>query len=191
MTTTTKQQELPVELIDLILEQVEPNNLQSTTLILLKSIPNSQLSISNLWKHCKITRLGQSFQAIQAKLLIKELANNACKSLKLLVWIDDPIQIINLAIPFNNLLILTLFVGPLFSPDILEELLLNPKFKQSIQSLTFRFNPYSEQRSYYTFLKVSYTFAFSTIYQNLNTHLRSGFQKYTIIFREFISIQLP
>lgn len=149
---------LPSELIDLILSYVEPAHLQSTTLLLLYSLPQTQLSRSALWKHLNITREGQAYQAIVAKRLDLDLSNNSARSLMLTVWRDDPQQIVNLVIPFRQLRRLHMFVGPLFEPEILEELLENPRFKQSIESLSFRFNPYCSERSYYTFLKVSHLY---------------------------------
>lgn len=146
---------LPSELIDSILSHIDPSELQSTTLLLLYSLPNSQLSRSLLWKYLNISREGQAYQAIVAKRMDRELSNVATKSITLRVWRDDPQQLVNLAIPFTHLRNLDMYVGPLFEPDILEELLLNPRFKESIESIKFRFNPYGSERSYHTFLAVS------------------------------------
>lgn len=67
---------------------------------------------------------------------------------------DDAQLLINLLGTFSGLRELRMAVGPLFAPEHLEELLDEPRWKRSIEGLSFRFNPYVSERSYYTFLKV-------------------------------------
>lgn len=68
---------------------------------------------------------------------------------------DDPQLLANLLGSFPKVTALETTVGPLFAPEQLEELLEKPKWRSAIEQLAFRFNPYVEERSYYTFLKVS------------------------------------
>lgn len=53
---------------------------------------------------------------------------------------------------------LRITIGPLFQPEHLEELLEAPAWRETVEQVWLRFNPYVMERSYYTFLKVSFSF---------------------------------
>lgn len=156
---------LPAELWDHVLLQLEPDELQAAALSLGRALGERvPLSAAVRWRHLRVTRDGQAWQCIHALRTRKNAADpaSAVRSLTCEVWRDDPQMLVNLALQCDHLRALSLTVGPVASPEHLEDLL-DPgalrrnqtgRFKQ-LEQLAFRFNPYCAERSYYTFLKVN------------------------------------
>lgn len=162
---------LPLELLDYVLSLVPPSQLQHTTLALLSAL-QLPISLAALFRHLRLTRSGQSWQL--AQLLHHPSHSDFRSSVRTVVvqaWRcvlssqltiaelilphrDDPQLLANLLGSFPRVTALAMTVGPLFAPEQLEELLERPKWRSAIEQLSFRFNPYVEERSYYTFLKV-------------------------------------
>lgn len=152
---------LPLEIVDLILSFVPSRELKTTTLRLLYAVPHVQLSRSNLWKHLRLTFRGQASQVIRARQVYDDDDQDSSQTAHLVksvasdCWIEDPSKVVELIIPLKRLRSLSLNVGALFSPDILDELLVEMESKSVIESIRLVFNPYWLEKTYYSFLKVS------------------------------------
>lgn len=152
---------LPAELWDHVLLQLDPDELQHTTLALSRALGN-RVSISRAvwWRHLAVTRQGQAWQCIQQ--LRNEPQGTRVESLTVQLWREDQQLLVNLALapPLESVRALSLTVGPLAAPEHVQDLLdpvalrRNPNRFRKLEQLAFRFNPYCQERSYYTFLKV-------------------------------------
>ncbi|GAA5989671.1 hypothetical protein JCM10908_000582 [Rhodotorula pacifica] len=155
---------LPAELWDHVLLQLDPDDLQHTTLNLARALGH-RVAISRAvwWRHLRVTREGQAWQCIAALRKEDKGTSNAVESLQVQVWRDDPQMLVNLALQLPAVRSINLTVGPVAAPEHIEELLdpvalrrnQSGRFKQ-LEQLAFRFNPYCAERSYYTFLAGAY-----------------------------------
>lgn len=162
---------LPVEILDEILTHVQPAELQRTSLNLLRAIPNSAISLSNLVRHLSLSREGQTDQLYQflRKIERNEIKDreivggseggnglrDAVRSIELKAWRAESQTVVDLFKTFNELFCLKMTIGPLFTPDVMLELM-QPAWRGKIEEITFRFNPYVSEKSYFSFLKGSY-----------------------------------
>ncbi|KAK4056518.1 hypothetical protein OIO90_002365 [Microbotryomycetes sp. JL221] len=149
---SSRQTALPLELVDHVLEQLARRDLQHVTVRVMQAQPRS-VSLNLLWRHVRLTREQQAWQCISHldKLSLRPLQHT--RTLDVNVWRDDPQMLVNLARLPPNAWSINLSIGPLWSPEHLQELLNQPRWIASVEQLTLRFNPYVTQRSYYTFLK--------------------------------------
>ncbi|KAM0751946.1 hypothetical protein T439DRAFT_325127 [Meredithblackwellia eburnea MCA 4105] len=152
--------QLPPEILDSILSLVPPPLLQSTTLSLLRTLgQHASISRALLWRHLRISREGQSWEAALALRQEVEDDSDFRKSVRTATveaWREDPQMLINLIQSLPMVKSLHMTVGPLFQPEHLEEMLELPAWKPNMEQIWFRFNPYVMERSYYTFLKGAY-----------------------------------
>lgn len=156
--------QLPAELWDHVLLQLDPDELQHATLSLARALGH-RVAVSRAvwWRHLRVTREGQAWQCIAALRDEPAHTHEAVESLQVQVWRDDPQMLVNLALQLPAVRSIALTVGPVAAPEHIEELL-DPvalrrnragRFKQ-LEQLAFRFNPYCAERSYYTFLAGAY-----------------------------------
>ncbi|GAA5968291.1 hypothetical protein JCM3765_000383 [Sporobolomyces pararoseus] len=160
---------LPPELWDYVLTFLPADDLQRTSLSLTRALPSAEVSTSLLWRNLKLTREGQAWQAIHKLRHLDQGVKGAVKTVKATAFREDPQQLVNLLLALPSAESLHLNVGPLFSPEQLDELLLPSSALTSrrfhkLSSLSFRFNPYCMERSYFVFLKGTY---FDSIVHNL------------------------
>ncbi|GAA5893404.1 uncharacterized protein JCM6883_007656 [Sporobolomyces salmoneus] len=160
---------LPPELWDYVLTFVPADDLQRTSLSLTRAIPSAKVSTSLLWRNLRLTREGQAWQAIHKLRSLDQGVKGAVKTVKATAFREDPQQLVNLLLSLPSAENLHLNIGPLFSPAQLDELLLPSSALSSrrfhkLSSLSFRFNPYCMERSYFVFLKGTY---FDSVVHNL------------------------
>ncbi|GAA6008862.1 hypothetical protein JCM11491_003810 [Sporobolomyces phaffii] len=160
---------LPPELWDHVLSFLPADDLQRTALALTRAIPSADPSTSVLWRHLRLSREGQAWQAIDKLRLLDSGVKRAVKSVQATAFREDPQQLVNLLLSLPATESLELHVGPLFAPEQLDELLLPASALASrrfarLESLAFRFNPYCMERSYFVFLKGTY---FDSVVHNL------------------------
>lgn len=185
---------LPPELWDYVLTFLEPTSLQSTALSLSRAIPSSSISPSLLWRHLHLSRESQALQCISKLRRMDQGVRESIKSVRAMAFrsvsiidhsislsqrrvkhkyvnSEDPQQLVNLLLSLPSARSLQLHIGPLFSPEQLDELLtplssLRSRRFTSLSQLSFRFNPYCMERSYFVFLKGTY---FDSIVLNLSS----------------------
>ncbi|GAA6060904.1 hypothetical protein JCM10212_003938 [Sporobolomyces blumeae] len=159
---------LPPELWDHVLSLVPPDQLQRTALALSRALPSSDFSSSYLWRHLRLSREGQSWDVIQ-KLRQQSHLRNHVRTVDSAAFREDPQHLVNLVQSLPHPRKIHLNVGPLFSPEHLDDLLhpsvvASARHLASLEHLSFRFNPYCMERSYFVFLKGTY---FDSIVLNL------------------------
>ncbi|GAA5896957.1 hypothetical protein JCM8208_006123 [Rhodotorula glutinis] len=152
---------LPAELWDHVLSLLPPHEQQHTTLALSRALPRSDPSPTSLVRHIRITRPRQALETAQA--LRKSLNNSsqAIRTVTVEVWRDDQQLVVNLVLAIPRPTSVSLTIGPLAAPEHLEDLVDPASIHRSgrwrhLEQLSFRFNPYSVQKSYHTFLKGAY-----------------------------------
>ncbi|GAA5929901.1 hypothetical protein JCM3775_004459 [Rhodotorula graminis] len=152
---------LPAELWDHVLSLLPPHDQQHTALALSRALPRADPSPTSLVRHIRITRPRQALQAAQA--LRKSLTDSAqaTRTVTVEVWRDDQQLVVNLLLAIPRPTSVSLTVGPLAAPEHLEDLVDPASIHRSgrwrhLEQLSFRFNPYSVQKSYHTFLKGAY-----------------------------------
>lgn len=145
-------EDLPPELWDYILANFVPDaHLTRTALALLHALPHCRLSQANLWRHLRITREGQTAEISKRSIEWKATP----RTVVVQAWREDPQALVDLLRTLPSLRSLSLSIGPLNTPEILDELFGSlPRFSAPLEELSLRFNPYVTERSYYTFLKV-------------------------------------
>lgn len=77
---------LPPELLDQILTQFPPHQLQNQTLALTRALPHSNISLALLWRHLVLTREGQAWQASSELRGEGEGLKGAVRSVDVQVW---------------------------------------------------------------------------------------------------------
>ncbi|GAA5899459.1 hypothetical protein JCM6882_009122 [Rhodosporidiobolus microsporus] len=157
---------LPAELWDHLLSLLSPRELQHTALALSRALatpstPASHISHALLWRFLQVKREGQAWQCIQRLREEAPGTAEAVRSVNVEVWRDDAQLLINLLLSLPALRSLSLSVGPLAAPEHLDDLVSPASLARTgrwnqLEQLSFRFNPYVSERSYYTFLKGTY-----------------------------------
>ncbi|KAK4055777.1 hypothetical protein OIV83_000324 [Microbotryomycetes sp. JL201] len=122
---------LPTELIDHVIDQLPPSELQHTAVRAVRAGATC------------ILQLGKTRDDIRHTRTITVDS----------VWRDDPQMLVNLVRMPPLAWSVRVSIGPLWAPEHLDELLDKPSWMRTIEQCWFRFNPYVTQRSYYTFLK--------------------------------------
>ncbi|GAA5864455.1 hypothetical protein JCM1840_000505 [Sporobolomyces johnsonii] len=153
---------LAILLWDHALSLLPPHDLQRTTLALTRALgPHSIISPALVWRHLRLTRETQAWQAISSLRKLHQGVAGAVQSVEIEVWRDDPQLLVNLLLALTAVRSVFLTIGPLFAPEHTDELLdpasaMRSKRWSKTEQLWFRFNPYCMERSYYTFLKGAY-----------------------------------
>lgn len=141
---------LPVELYDAILLHVPLGSLQQTVLSLSRALPLSPVPLHHLFHSVRIVRPGQAVGLEQrlrtAASRQKAQGNQRVKSLSSLVaelsletWQVDADVLVNLVRQLKSLRSLSLWIGPNFAPEHLEEMFSRPM--PNLRSLSLRFRP--------------------------------------------------
>lgn len=129
---------LPPELYSAILDLFPPTDLQRTTLSLLKALPKSPIPEHYLFSRIHLKR---AEQVVQLNLRLRKARANAewVKDFSLETWTVDADVAVNLIHLLPQIKELTLFVGPNFSPEHLEEIFESPM--PTLQFISLRFRP--------------------------------------------------
>ncbi|GAA6027239.1 hypothetical protein JCM8097_002514 [Rhodosporidiobolus ruineniae] len=153
---------LPAELWDHCLALLSPQELQHTALALSRALPPpSHISLALLVRHLRITREGQALQTLKHLRSAEDGLEDAVRTVTAQVWREDPQLLVNLLLALPSVRSISLTIGPLAQPENLEDLLHPDSIARTgrwkrLEQLSFRFNPYVSERSYYTFLKGAY-----------------------------------
>ena len=132
--------ELPSELYDAILCQIDDDALARTTLNLMRAVPRASIPLKFLFEHI---RLRQPQQVIQLDRRLRQRggrqAAELVKDLRVEVWDADAEVVANVLARLENLTTLALYVGPYVAPETLEAIFKRPRVK--LEVLTLRFRP--------------------------------------------------
>ncbi|EIN13856.1 hypothetical protein PUNSTDRAFT_129524 [Punctularia strigosozonata HHB-11173 SS5] len=145
---------LPSELYSAICQHLPPSSRHESVLSLVRAIPRSPVPRRHLWECLRLTRARQVFP------LYRHL-RNARSDAALVWWISVEIWNVDadVLVNFLRLLVrtvrtLSMFIGPTFAPEHMEELLAEP-FPE-LRRFTLRFRPYVSKATYEPFLKGAY-----------------------------------
>ncbi|KAI6153789.1 hypothetical protein BKA82DRAFT_4093995 [Pisolithus tinctorius] len=145
--------ELPSEIYSAILTQVPPDERQQAVLSLSRAIPQSPVPLHHLFECIRLKTSEGVFRLYRRVRGSPEEAGWV-KSFALETWTVDADIVVNLASVLTRLRRITLFVGPNFAPEHLEEILKKPR--EDLLCLSLRFRPYVQKATYYQFLKGAY-----------------------------------
>ena len=129
--------ELPSEIYDGILTHLPRDERQQTTLSLTRAIPRSPVPLHHLFEHIRLKSsesVVQLYRRIQGRLD----ESHWVKEFSLETWSVDADVVVNLVALLSRLSTITLFVGPNFAPEHMEEMLEEPREALSYISLRFR-----------------------------------------------------
>ncbi|KAF9245912.1 hypothetical protein BU15DRAFT_70971 [Melanogaster broomeanus] len=164
--------ELPPEIYTAILTQVPREEQQQTVLSLTRAIPRSPVPLYHLFEYI---RLKSAPSVVQLNSRLRGHVEEArwVKEFSLETWTVDADVIVNLLGLLPRLSSVTLFVGPNFAPEHMEEVLEKPR--ENLRYLSLRFRPYVQRATYYQFLKGAY---FDTTLQALSRWPSYNFPSY-------------
>ncbi|KAI6047830.1 hypothetical protein EDC04DRAFT_2556271 [Pisolithus marmoratus] len=158
----TNLAELPPEIYSAILTQVPTDERQQTALSLSRAIPRSPVPLHHLFECIRLKTCESVFQLYRSVRGSTEKASWV-RSFALEAWTVDADTVVNLLSVLTRLHRITLYVGPNFAPEYLEEILEKPR--EDLLYLSLRFRPYVQRATYYQFLKGAY---FDTALQALS-----------------------
>ena len=129
---------LPSELYTAILLNVPANLLQQTVLSLTRALPFSPIPEYHLFTHI---HLKHADQVVQLYRRLRKATDDASwvKELALETWTVDADVVVNLIDILPKVVYLTLFIGPNFAPEHLEEIFEVPR--PDLQFISLRFRP--------------------------------------------------
>ncbi|KZT02509.1 uncharacterized protein LAESUDRAFT_716908 [Laetiporus sulphureus 93-53] len=142
---------LPPELYTHILSHIPSEDLQQTVLALTRAAARSPIPIYHLFER---VRLRHGDQVIQLYRRLRKNSEDAAwvRHFSLECWTVDADVVVNLLALLAKLRELTLFIGPFFAPEHLEEMFQKPM--EELRFISLRFRPYVQRATYYQFLKV-------------------------------------
>lgn len=130
--------ELPSEIYSGILEHVHRDERQQTTLSLTRAIPRSPVPLHHLFEYIHLKSaesVVQLYRRLRGRfeepLWVKEFSLETCSA--------DADVVVNLVVFLSRLSRITLFVGPNFAPEHLEEMLEKPR--EPLRYISLRFRP--------------------------------------------------
>lgn len=130
---------LPAEIYSSILDHIPLVLRQENTLALIRAIPRSPIPRHHLWECIRIIRPSRIYP-IHRYLRSAPLDVSFVKNLSLETWSPDADVLINFVRFLSpRLATLNLWIGPTFSPEHMEDLLLKP-FPE-LRKLNLRFKP--------------------------------------------------
>jgi hypothetical protein len=129
---------LPPELYTAILNNLPVTSLQQTVLSLTRALPLSPIPQYHLFTH---VHLKHSDQVVQLYRRLRKAIDSASwvKELSLETWTVDADLMVNLVNILPRITDLTLFIGPNFTPEHLQEIFETPK--PTLQFISLRFRP--------------------------------------------------
>ncbi|GJE85891.1 hypothetical protein PsYK624_019700 [Phanerochaete sordida] len=146
---------LPLELYAAILEQLDGvyEERQQAIVSLIRAIPRSPVPDDLLFERVHLTKPRQTYD------LYRRLRKNPNDADRVRVftykcWSANADHLVNLLNLLFQVREMTLFFGPDFAPDHLEEIFKKPRDKLTM--LNLRFRPYVQKATYYQFLKGAY-----------------------------------
>jgi len=144
---------LPPELYSAILSHVPTAFLQQSVLSLTRAIPRSPVPIHHLFEHIRLKH-GDQVSQLYLRLRRSPLDASWVQRFSLECWTVDADIVVNLIALIPQVLELSLYIGPNFAPEHLEEMFDKPRV--SLKILSLRFRPYVQKATYYQFLKGAY-----------------------------------
>ncbi|KAF8140465.1 hypothetical protein EV363DRAFT_1251058 [Boletus edulis] len=145
--------QLPPEIYDGILAHVSRGERQQTTLSLTRAIPRSPVPLQHLFE-CIRLKSAESVVHLYCRLRGRLEEPRWVNGFSLETWSVDADVVVNLVNLLPRLSRITLFVGPDFAPEHMEEILEKPR--EALSYISLRFRPYVQRASYYQFLKGAY-----------------------------------
>jgi hypothetical protein len=129
---------LPSELYTAILLNVPATSLQQTVVSLTRALPFSPIPEYHLFTHI---HLKHADQVVQLYRRLRKATDDASwvKELALETWTVDADVVVNLIDILPKVVYLTLFIGPNFAPEHLEEIFEVPR--PDLQFISLRFRP--------------------------------------------------
>ena len=130
--------DIPIELFYAIIAYIEPDDLLSSTISLSRALPRNPVPTYHLYEDI---RLKHRRQVIQLYLRLRNAPEYAARvrALSLESWTVDADGFVNLMALLPSVVRLSIFVGPDFAPEHLEEVFQRPK--PSLRELSLRFRP--------------------------------------------------
>lgn len=129
---------LPTELYEAIIECFEPEDVLQSILSLTRAVPFARIPQQVLFRDISL-RHPRQIRALYMRLR-KAPQDAACvRTFVMASWTVDPDVLVNLLALLPNIHSLTLFVGPSFSPEHLEDLFKKPR--PLLRFLSIRFRP--------------------------------------------------
>jgi hypothetical protein len=129
---------LPPELYTSILVNLPATSLQQTVLSLTRALPISPIPEYHLFTHI---HLKHPDQVVQLHRRLRKAVNDASwvRELALETWTVDADVVVNLIDILPKVTDLTLFIGPNFAPEHLQEIFEKPM--PNLQFISLRFRP--------------------------------------------------
>ena len=133
-----KLTDLPVELFYDIIAQFEPDDVTPSLLALSRTLPRSNVPTYRLFENIRLKRSNQIFKLYQR---LRNAPQDAARvrTFSLECWEVDADIFVNLAVLLPSVVRLSLFIGPNFAPEHLEDLFQKPQV--NLQELSLRFRP--------------------------------------------------
>ncbi|KAI6031549.1 hypothetical protein BKA83DRAFT_4202117 [Pisolithus microcarpus] len=150
--TCSNLAELPLEIYSAILSQVPTHERQQASLSLSRAIPRSPVPLHHLFE-CICLKTPESVFQLYRRIRGSAEEVGWVRSFALETWTVDADILVNLLSILTRLRRITLFVGPNFAPEHLEEILEKPR--GGLLYLSLQFRPYVQRATYYQFLKHS------------------------------------
>jgi|SRR5882762_1255057 hypothetical protein len=131
---------LPPELYTAILLNLPASSLQNTVLSLTRALPLSPIPEYHLFTHIHLKHPHQVVQ-LYRRLRARKAADDVAwvRELALETWTADADVVVNLIDILPNITDLTLFIGPNFAPEHLEEIFEVPM--PDFRTICLRFKP--------------------------------------------------
>ena len=129
---------LPVELYYAILSHIPTWDLQPTVLALTRATPHSAIPAHLIFDYVRLTH-GRQVVQLYSRLRKSPEDADRVRLFVLECWTVDADVVVNLMALLHNLKELTLFIGPNFTPEHLEDMFKKPK--EGLRSISLRFRP--------------------------------------------------
>lgn len=130
--------ELPPEIYSGILAHVPREEWQRTTLSLTRAIPRSPVPLHHLFEYIRL-KSAESVVQLYRRLRGRLEEPRWVKEFSLETWSVDADVAVNLVVLLSQLSRITLFVGPNFAPEHMEEMLEKPR--EALRYISLRFRP--------------------------------------------------
>ena len=130
--------ELPPELYSGILTHVPREERQRTTLSLARAIPRSPVPLYHLFEYIRL-KSAESVVLLYRRLRGRLEEPRWVQGFSLETWSVDADVVVNLVALLSHLSSITLFIGPNFAPEHMEEILEKPR--EALRYISLRFRP--------------------------------------------------
>ncbi|KAI1793974.1 hypothetical protein LXA43DRAFT_185229 [Ganoderma leucocontextum] len=144
---------LPVELYLAIISHFHLDDRQQSLLSLSRAIPRSPVPTHILFERIRLRHPVQIFRLYTRLRRTPDDASRV-RSFSLESWTVDADVFVNLMALLPTMERLSMYVGPNFAPEHMEEIFHAPRV--GLQFISMRFRPYVQRATYYQFLKGAY-----------------------------------